>query len=142
MTRNIFILQNVTLKNLPTAFHTSFTPLIDGCDYCKQKFENNYDHTGLVLICGHGYRLNCYYVIGRKCRYCLEFYEKGIVTKVKSYVNRLEKEVKNNNEILNEEADDNNNENDTDTGEVDTVTLESTKIIEELDNALNEIINW
>ena len=95
-----------------------------------------------MLICEHGYHLNCYDVICRNCRYCLEFYGNGIVTKVKSYVNRLEKEVKNNNKVLNEEVDDNNNENDTDTGEVDTVISESAKIIEELDNAPNKIINW
>lgn len=133
--------QNVKLKNLPTAFHTSFRPLIDGCDHCKQKFASNYDPTGLVLICGHGYHLNCYNTIGRNCKYCLEFYENGITTNVKSYVNRLEKEVENNNKILNEEIDD-NNEDENDTSEIDAITPENIEIIEELENALNQIINW
>ena len=102
---------------------------------------NNYDLTGLVLICGHGYHLNCYNTIGKNCNYCLKFYENGITTNVKSYVNRLEKEVENNNEMLNEEIDD-DNEDENDTNEIDTTTLENIEIIVELENALNQVINW
>jgi hypothetical protein len=134
--------QNVKLKNLPTAFHTSFKPSTDSCDYCQQKFTSNHDLTGLVLICGHGYHLNCYNIVGRNCKYCLEFYKDGVIRNVKTYVNRLEKITKNHNEILNEEIDDDNNEDEGNTYDINIVTSESVKIKEELDNALNQIINW
>jgi hypothetical protein len=43
--------------------------------------------------------------------------------------------------MLNEEIDD-NNEDENDTNEIDTITLENIGIIVELENALNQVINW
>jgi hypothetical protein len=50
-----------------------------------------------------------------RCNYCLEFYKKGVVSNVKSYINRLEKDDAVNNDLLshetsNEENYDHNND--------------------------------
>jgi hypothetical protein len=48
-------------------------------------------YDGEVLICGHGYHWGCLAYLEYKCRYCEDYYKKGIETNVKSFLNRLEK---------------------------------------------------
>ena len=48
-------------------------------------------YDGEVLICGHGYHWGCLTHLEYRCRYCEDYYKKGIVSNVKSFLNRLEK---------------------------------------------------
>ena len=48
---------------------------------------------GIVLICGHGYHLNCYSKMGGKCKYCLEYYKDGIWHNADAFVKRLNTNV-------------------------------------------------
>jgi len=42
----------------------------------------------IVLICGHGYHLTCYDVLGKVCSYCENYYKKGIDENVKKIKQR------------------------------------------------------
>ena len=46
---------------------------------------------GIVLICGHGYHINCYDMLEKRCKYCEDYYMKGISKNVDSFVERLER---------------------------------------------------
>lgn len=107
--------KNVELKCLPAGYHTSFPPDPKLCDRCKRPFEND---EGIVLICGHRYHLNCYNILEERCKYCEDYYERGIFANVDSFVERLEKgpnilsseDVEEGGEEV-EEAEDSNNIN-------------------------------
>jgi len=77
----------VDIKCLPTGYHTSYTPSINICDHCKEAFPNDTDDV-IVLICGHGYHLTCYDVLGKVCSYCENYYKKGIDENVKKIKQR------------------------------------------------------
>ena len=44
-----------------------------------------------MLICGHGYHWGCFTKLKYWCIYCEEYYKKGIISNVKSFLQRLEK---------------------------------------------------
>ena len=79
----------VDIKCLSTGYHTSCIPSLNICDHCKEAFSDNVDDV-IVLICGHGYHLTCYNTLERVCRYCENYYKKGIDENVKKFVKNLE----------------------------------------------------
>ena len=92
-----------------------------------------------MLICGHAYHHRCFGEKNNRCDYCLEYYKKGVVSNVKSYINRLEKDnVVNDNllldEIVNEENEDDNND--------EYEITEDERISLDFRNALVSINNW
>jgi len=76
----------VDLRCLPTAYSTCTPPATDACDYCHQKLDD-----GEVLVCGHGYHLECYQIMEYSCHHCEEYYKRGVYSNVNSFLNRLEK---------------------------------------------------
>ena len=66
--------KKINLKCIPTGYHTNKPPSSNGCDYCNLGFENNYDQSAIMLICGHAFHKNCYEMKNNQCIYCLEFY--------------------------------------------------------------------
>lgn len=42
-------------------------------------------------MCGHGYHYECYQILEYGCRYCEEYYKRGIYSNVNSFLERLEK---------------------------------------------------
>ncbi|RHZ72469.1 hypothetical protein Glove_242g203 [Diversispora epigaea] len=77
--------EKVNLRRLPTGYSTSFLPQNGLCDCCKLPINET---NGTTFICRHGYHLNCY---NGKCKYCEEFYKKGIFENVDSFLKRIEK---------------------------------------------------
>src|SRR5688572_19607388 len=103
--------------------------LINSCDCCNRRFEINDEHEGIMLICGHAYHHRCFGEKKNRCNYCLEFYKKGIVSNVKSYINRLEKDDAVNNELLlhetsNEENDEDDDNDEYEVNENDKISLD------------------
>ena len=95
--------EKVKLKCLPAGYHSSKTPSNNTCDYCHQIFIVKDEQEGIMLICGHAYHHRCFGEKNNRCDYCLEYYKKGVVSNVKSYINRLEKDnVVNDNLLLDE----------------------------------------
>jgi hypothetical protein len=131
---------NVDLKSLPAGYHTSKPPSFNSCDHCNKKFKNFDEHEGVMLICGHAYHYRCYGEINNKCKYCLEYYKKGVFRNVKSYLKRLEDNNIVNNILLTDETLNDENE-ESDNGEEDEIS-EDERISLEFRNALNSIKNW
>ena len=77
-----------------------------------------------MLICDHAFHYKCFAERNNRCNYCLEFYKKGVVSNVKSYIKRLEKDDNINNSLLDDEI---NNENEDENEDED----EEYEVIEE-----------
>jgi len=75
-----------------------------------------------------------------RCNYCLEFYKKGVVSNIKSYINRLEKTDRVNNSLSEDETlnDENSNNGDDD----DEYEVLEEQISVEFNNALELIKTW
>jgi hypothetical protein len=127
---------DVDLRSLPTGYHTSMLPLYNSCDHCKKRFKNFDEHEGVMLICGHAYHHRCYGEINNKCNYCLEYYKKGVIRNVKSYLKRLEINSLLTDETLNDEMEK------SDDNEEEYEISEDERISLEFRNALNSIKNW
>ncbi|CAJ0637893.1 2829_t:CDS:2, partial [Entrophospora sp. SA101] len=67
----------VDRKCLPTGYHTTCIPSSGICDHCRQALSNSTNKV-IILICGHGYHNRCYNLLGKTCKWCKEYYEKGI----------------------------------------------------------------
>jgi len=78
--------ETVDIRSFPTGYHTSFPPMSGMCDKCKQELGNL---NVSVLICGHGYHYECYQSWRDVCKYCEEYYKKGIFKNVDSFLERL-----------------------------------------------------
>ena len=76
----------VDIRSFPTGYRTSFPPMSGMCDKCKQELGNLNVN---VLICGHGYHYECYQSWRNVCKYCEEYYKKGIFKNVDSFLERL-----------------------------------------------------
>jgi hypothetical protein len=74
-----------------------------------------------------------------RCNYCLEFYKKGVVSNVKSYINRLEKDDAVNNDLLSHET---SNEENYDDNNDDYEVNENNEISLIFRNALESINTW
>ncbi|CAG8812172.1 10517_t:CDS:1, partial [Racocetra fulgida] len=74
----------VNLNCLPTGYHTAHLPLPDSCDLPIRYL------TGKIYICGHSYHDKCYNIY-KACKYCLEYYKKGITKQAKAFKKGLEK---------------------------------------------------
>src|SRR6185369_14808433 len=114
----------VDRKCLPTGYHTTCTPSSGICDHCKQALSNSTNEI-IILICGYGYHKRCYNFLEKACKWCKEYYEKGIDENVKSFLKRLNKD----DELTREDVDENL--------EVDDCDEEDDVIIDP--NNLNEI---
>ena len=75
--------ETVDIRSFPTGhpFHQCLV-----CDKCKQELGNL---NVSVLICGHGYHYECYQSWRDVCKYCEEYYKKGIFKNVDSFLERL-----------------------------------------------------
>jgi hypothetical protein len=80
----------VDTKLLPAGYNTSYPPSINLCDHCKVSLSTSTNNDEVVLICGHGYHMNCYNELEKRCKYCEEYYIKGIDSNVKQFNKRLE----------------------------------------------------
>nr|CAG8476028.1 14334_t:CDS:2 [Entrophospora candida] len=96
----------VDIKCLPTGYHTSCIPSLNICDHCKEAFSNNIDDV-IVLVCEHDHHLTCYNTSERVCRYCENYYKKGIDENIKKLSNFHSK----NSNILNHYDGSNDNAN-------------------------------
>ena len=128
--------QKVKLKCLPAGYHTSKPPSYNICDYCNQKFKCLDKEEGKMLICGHAFHYKCYAKRNNKCNYCLEFYKKGVVFNVNSYIKRLERDDNINNSLLDNEILDNENK------EEEEEEIIEEKILVDFKNALEFIKTW
>jgi hypothetical protein len=129
----------VNVMCLPAGYSTGSIPKIGVCDYC-QKPLNAFE--GKVLTCGHGYHWNCYEAQKHGCNHCEQFYKKGILENVNSFLKRLDKGIdeltpEEINDFNVDDCDEENNENEADVNINDQENLSST-----LSNAINEIKNW
>ena len=61
---NLSTLGRVDSTSMPAGYSTPFSPSSDSCDYCRNSLDIG--SGGIVLICGHGYHLNCYSKMGGK----------------------------------------------------------------------------
>ena len=120
-------------------YHTQKPPSSNKRNYCYSNFENNYDQSALMLICGHGFHKNCYEMKNNQCIYCLEFYKVGIISNVSSYIKRLEKES-----LTDSLNDDDEFKKPDVTGdeEVEENITEEQKIVLDFKNAFDLIKNW
>ncbi len=124
----------VDRKCLSTGYHTSCVPSSGNCDHCKQALSNE----TIILICGHGYHNRCYSFLEKSCKWCQEYYEKGINDNVKSFLKRLNKNV---NELTAEEEEENLEEDDD--GSVVSINLnESNGISYEVQTAIDNVKDW
>src|SRR5688572_24525049 len=131
--------EKVKLKCLPAGYHSSKTPSNNTCDYCNQIFIVKDEQEGIMLICGHAYHHRCFGEKNNRCDYCLEYYKKGVVSNVNSYINRLEKDnVVNDNLLLDEIVDEENEDDNNDEYEI----TEDERISLDFRNALVSINNW
>ena len=125
----------VDLKCLPTGYSTNMPPLANTCDHCRKELDD-----GEVLVCGHGYHLECYQIMNYGCRHCEEYYKRGIYSNVDSFLKRLEKGP----EVLTSEEKENENFEDVD--ENDTVKIAETSNSQEIHttflNILHQVIAW
>ncbi|RIB01868.1 hypothetical protein C2G38_2229423 [Gigaspora rosea] len=134
--------QTVDIRCFPTGYHSSFPPTLNQYDACKQIFIETNESDAIILICGHGYHLDCYKKMDNKCKYCIQYYKRGVFDNVKSFVERLENDKKENTN----DDDNNNDENDED-DENDEVNesfflTEQDKINLKYQNAISNIQNW
>ena len=93
-----------------------------------------------MLICDHAFHHKCFAEWNNRCNYCLEFYKKGVVNNVKSYIKRLEKDDNINNSLLDDEINNENEDENEDENEEYEVIEE--KILVEFKNALELIKTW
>ncbi|RHZ51735.1 hypothetical protein Glove_471g9 [Diversispora epigaea] len=123
--------EEVDLRRLPTGYSTSFLPQNGLCDCCKLPINET---NGTTFICGHGYHLNCY---NGKCKYCEEFYKKGIFENVDSFLKRIEK----GSDVFTQEDLDNENNTEEEEEQYDSVE-EIQDISHKLEIEINNIKNW
>ncbi|RIB23585.1 hypothetical protein C2G38_2032616 [Gigaspora rosea] len=105
-------------RYLPTAYSTSHPPHPELCDCCGLPLS---DDNSIVYVCGHGCYVACY---NKKCKYCEEYYKRGIFENVNLFLKRIEKGE---NKLTKEDLDD--DENDIEEG-VD-------EVLEEIEEALD-----
>ncbi|RHZ85143.1 hypothetical protein Glove_71g82 [Diversispora epigaea] len=122
--------EEVDLRRLPTGYSTSFLPQNGLCDCCKLPINET---NGTTFICGHGYHLNCY---NGKCKYCEEFYKKGIFENVDSFLKRIEK----GSDVFTQEDLDNENNTEEEEEQYDSVE-EIQDISHKLEIEINNIKN-
>lgn len=114
----------VDTRLLPAGYSTLYPPSINLCDHCKDLLETSPNNNEVVLICGHGYHVNCYNELEKRCKYCEEYYIKGISDNVTKFIKRLEKgpEILTNDDF--EEEEEGDNDGDT-TVPVNSLTIEN-----------------
>ncbi|RIB24963.1 hypothetical protein C2G38_2241710 [Gigaspora rosea] len=121
--------EEVDLRYLPTAYSTSHPPHPELCDCCGLPLS---DDNSMVYVCGHGYHVACY---NKKCKYCEEYYKRGIFENVNSFLKRIEKRE---NKLTKKDLDD--DENDIEEG-VDEVSEEIEKALDTSSKLAAEIYN-
>ena len=131
----VILEQIVELKCLPTGYSTNMPPLANTCDYCCKKFDD-----GEVLICEHGYHLECYQIMNYGCHHCEEYYKCGIYSNVDSFLKRLEKGP----EVLTPEENENENIEDTDENNmVEAAEISNSQEVHTIFlNKINQVITW
>jgi hypothetical protein len=120
------------LRHLPTAYSTSHPPQLGLCDNCKLQLVNS---NSIVLVCGHGYHLDCY---DKRCIYCENFYKNGIFENVNSFLKRIEKGA----DILTQDDLDNDEIKIEEEEESEEIENEQTDVSSALITAINNIDYW
>lgn len=72
---------------LPLGYSTGYPPALGKCNHYHEVL--NEQEQCQILICSHGYHTNWYASLDFWCRYCLEYFKKGIQKNVDSFLNRL-----------------------------------------------------
>jgi hypothetical protein len=94
----------------------------------------------IILICGHGYHVSCYNFLENVCKWCKEYYEKGIDENVESFLKRLNK---NDNRLTTEDVDENLEDDDNE--EENNVIVNpdnSERVLYEVQAAIDDVKNW
>ena len=125
----------VDSRFLPAGYNTMYPPSINLCDHCKGLLETP-NNNEVVLICGHGYHASCYNELEKQCKYCEEYYIKGINDNATKFVKRLEEgpEILTNDdfdEVEVEEEEDN-----------DDVNVPVNSLNVDFDRELNLVNDW
>ncbi|SRR6266498_2327169 len=77
----------IDVKCLSTEFNTEYSPSPNNCDlYNQPLIANNFIYDGKVLICEHSYYWKYFTKLKYQCIYCKEYYKKGIISNVKSFL--------------------------------------------------------
>ena len=94
----------------------------------------------IILICGHGYHTSCYNFLEKVCKWCKEYYEKGIDENVESFLKRLNK---NDNRLTTKDVDENLEDDDNE--EENNVIINpnnSERVLYEVQAAIDDVKNW
>ncbi|CAG8800622.1 19832_t:CDS:1, partial [Gigaspora rosea] len=135
----------VDIRSFPARYYSSFPPTSNQCDACKEVLVETTEGNEIILICGHGYHLDCYKKKHNRCEYCVQYYKKGIFDNVKSFVERLKSSDNNLKELIEEDNnnDDENESNDNENNETNEAQILSAQDSINLKylTALNDIYN-
>ncbi|RIB02247.1 hypothetical protein C2G38_2050208 [Gigaspora rosea] len=57
--------------------------------FCDLEDCTDSREVGCILICGHAYHFDCFFVLGSQCQYCLEYLTIGIEKNCKAFQTTL-----------------------------------------------------
>jgi len=125
----------VDSRFLPAGYNTMYPPSINLCDHCRGLLETS-NNNEVVLICGHGYHASCYNELEKRCKYCEEYYIKGINDNVTKFIKRLEEgpEILTNDDFDEVEVEEEEEDNDV------NVPVNSLNV--DFDRELNLVNDW
>lgn len=133
-------METIDTTKLPLGYSTGYPPVLEKCDHCHEPLLYE-QRQCKILICGHGYHIDCYILLDSRCRHCLEYLKKGIQQNVDSFLNRLNGSM---DELTDEDTE--NIADDEDGGEENEEELLNTNEIENIQINLNEQLqkmdNW
>ncbi|RIB02246.1 hypothetical protein C2G38_2050207 [Gigaspora rosea] len=72
---------------LPMAWNTKHIP--QNNKFCDLEDCTDSREVGCILICGHAYHFDCFFVLGSQCQYCLEYLTIGIEKNCKAFQTTL-----------------------------------------------------
>jgi len=127
----------VDTRLLPAGYSTLYPPSINLCDHCKDLLGVS-PNSNEVLICGHGYHVNCYNELEKRCKYCEEYYIKGINDNVTKFIKRLEKGP----EILTDDDFDEVEEEEEEDDDDDDADVPVNNLNIDFDRELNLVNDW
>ncbi|CAG8738238.1 23498_t:CDS:2, partial [Cetraspora pellucida] len=84
------IASKTNVVSMPARYSTPFPSSYNSCDCYHQLLTANNDK--IVLICEHGYHIECYKKIEERCHYCLNYYKDGIWHNVDAFLECLNSE--------------------------------------------------
>ncbi|CAG8567852.1 20596_t:CDS:2, partial [Racocetra persica] len=130
----------IDIRSLLTGYHSLFLSTLNQCDLCKQIFLESNESNSIILICRHGYHLDCYKKIDNRCEYCIQYYKKRVFDNVKSFIETLENNKK---EIIEDDNENNEtNENNKNDENDEYFLSEQDSINIKYQNAILNVQNW